>query len=64
VAFEGGQQSLIFPAITDSQGRAELKFPMPRLASGGADLVIRAKCPAGEDEIRYSLRAKSKPPTA
>ncbi|NDQ56603.1 MAG: DUF4198 domain-containing protein [Acidipila sp.] len=62
VAFEGTQQSLIFPAVTNSQGRAELSFPMPHLGSGGADLVIRAKCADGEDEIRYSLRAKSKPP--
>ena len=62
VAFEGAQQSLIFPAVTNSQGRAELSFPMPHLVSGGADLVIRAKCADGEDEIRYSLRAKTKPP--
>ncbi len=63
VAFEGAQQAVLFMAITDQQGRAELSFPMPHLGSGGADLVIRASSPGGEDEIRYSLRAKNRPPT-
>lgn len=64
VTFEGAQHPVMFMATTDQQGRAELSFPMPHLGSGGADLVIRATAPGGEDEIRYSLRAKNKPPTA
>ena len=64
VTFEGAQHPVMFMATTDRQGRAELSFPMPHLGSGGADLVIRASSPGGEDEIRYSLRARTKPPTA
>lgn len=63
VTFEGAQHPVMFMATTDQQGRAELNFPMPHLSSGGADLVIRASSPAGEDEIRYLLRAKNRPPT-
>lgn len=63
VTFEGAQHPVLFMATTDQQGRAELNFPMPHLGSGGADLVIRASSPGGEDEIRYSLRAKNRPPT-
>lgn len=62
VVFEGTQHPVMFMATTDLQGRAELSFPMPHLGSGGADLVIRASSPGGEDEIRYSLRAKNKLP--
>jgi hypothetical protein len=64
VTFEGAQHPVMFMATTDVHGRAELSFPMPHLGSGGADLVIRASSPGGVDEIRYSLRAKNKPPTA
>jgi hypothetical protein len=63
VTFEGAQHPVMFMATTDQQGRAELTFPMPHLGSGGADLVIRASSPGGVDEIRYSLRAKNRPPT-
>ena len=63
VTFEGTQHPVMFMTTTDQQGRAELTFPMPHLGSGGADLVIRASSPGGVDEIRYSLRAKNKPPT-
>jgi hypothetical protein len=64
VMFDGAQQPLSFTAATDPQGRAEVGFPMPHLGSAGADLVIRASSPAGQDEIRYSLRAKIKTPPA
>lgn len=62
VTFEGTQHPVLFMATTDARGRAELSFPMPHLGSGGADLVIRASSPGGDDEIRYSLRAKNRPP--
>ncbi len=62
VTFEGAQHPVMFMTTTDQQGRAELNFPMPHLGSGGADLVIRASSPGGVDEIRYSLRAKNRPP--
>jgi hypothetical protein len=63
VTIEGAPHPVMFMATTDQRGRAELSFPMPHLGSGGADLVIRASSPGGEDEIRYSLRAKNRPPT-
>lgn len=50
-----------FTVKTDSAGRAELAFPLPRMGPGGTDLVIRAKSPAGEDEIRYSLKPRARP---
>ena len=50
-----------FAVTTDSEGHAELSFPLPRLGPGGTDLVIRAKSPSGEDEIRYSLKPRARP---
>jgi hypothetical protein len=62
VSFEGAQRPFVFKTITDAQGRAEIGFPLPKFGPGGASLVIRASCVAGRDEIRYSLRAKSRQP--
>lgn len=62
VIFEGAQRPVQFMAMTDATGRAEMSFPIPRPGPGGAQLIIRAVSPAGEDEIRYSLRPKAKPP--
>ena len=52
----------IHEAGTDSDGRAQFKFPLPAAGIGGATLVIRAIAPSGEDEIRFYLRAKPKSP--
>ncbi len=49
-------------ATTDSAGRAQIKFLLPAAGIGGTTLVIRAIAPAGEDEIRFNLRAKTKTP--
>jgi Large extracellular alpha-helical protein len=61
VQLEGATGPVEFQATTDDAGRVDISFPMPRLGPGGTELVIRAKGPAGEDEIRYSLKPKSKP---
>lgn len=61
VSLSGAQGPVNFSGKTGRDGRAELAFPLPRLGPGGTDLVIRASCPAGEDEIRYSLRPRARP---
>ena len=63
VTVTGAKGPVEFTTMTDSAGHAELSFPLPRMGPGGTDLVIRAKCPAGEDEIRYSLKPKARPTT-
>ncbi len=62
VSFEGTQRPVQFMTMTDANGRAEMNFTIPRPGPGGAQLIIRAVSPAGEDEIRYALRPKAKPP--
>ncbi|HEX9759333.1 MAG TPA: hypothetical protein VGA40_00360 [Candidatus Acidoferrales bacterium] len=61
VKLDGANGPVEFRAAADDAGRVDISFPMPRLGPGGTELVIHAKGPAGEDEIRYSLRPKSKP---
>ncbi|HEV8383838.1 MAG TPA: hypothetical protein VGQ11_03125 [Candidatus Acidoferrales bacterium] len=61
VAVAGAKGPVNFAAKTDSDGRADLTFPLPRMGPGGTELVIRAKSSAGEDEIRYSLKPKARP---
>lgn len=51
-----------FTAITGENGLAQLRFPVPSIAAHGAELVIRATAEdSAADEIRFVLRAKSKP---
>ncbi|MGH9773347.1 MAG: hypothetical protein ACRD50_00185 [Candidatus Acidiferrales bacterium] len=59
VSFEGSQEPLHFAARTESNGRATLAFPMPRLGPGGAEFVIRARSGDNSDVIHYALRPKS-----
>ena len=61
VTVTGAKGPVDFSVKTDSAGRAELSFPLPRMGPGGTDLAIRAKSAAGEDEIRYSLKPKGRP---
>jgi hypothetical protein len=63
VTVTGAQGPVEFAGKTDHAGHADLVFPLPRMGPGGTDLVIRAKGPAGEDEIRYSLKPKARPTT-
>ncbi len=61
VTVTGAKGPVEFAVKTDSAGCAELAFPLPRTGPGGTDLVIRAKSPAGEDEIRYALKPRARP---
>jgi hypothetical protein len=64
VTVTGAQGPVEFAGKSDSEGHAEIVFPLPRMGPGGTDLLIRAKSPAGEDEIRYSLKPKARPPAS
>ena len=56
--FDDALEPARFTAQTDSWGRAELSFPLPRFSPDGGALVIRAVSAAGEDEVRYRLKAR------
>ncbi len=45
---------------TGANGEIELAFPMPRIGPEGGALVIRASSSAGQDELRYQLRPRSR----
>jgi hypothetical protein len=59
-SFETASPTEIHEATTGPDGRAQIRFPLPASGIGGATLVIRAVADAGEDEIRFQLRAKPK----
>ncbi len=56
----GTPQPFQFETPVDAAGKASLQFHMPRLGPGGAELVIQASAADGQDEIKYTLRAKPK----
>lgn len=51
-------------ARTANDGRATISFEMPRLTAADAALVIRTDSPAGNAQLRFSLRAKPRVPAA
>ena len=53
VVIQSPQGPITFAAKSDSKGRVELVFPLPRMGTGGAELIIKVP---GEDEIKYSLK--------
>lgn len=61
-SFDGATPPQTHHAETDSAGRAQIRFRWPGAGIGGTTLVIRAVAPAGEDEIRFNLRAKPRAP--
>lgn len=56
----GTPQPYEFSGRSNQEGRLELRFHMPPLGPGGAELQIQATSPEGEDEIRYRVRARQK----
>lgn len=58
----GEKENARFEANTGADGLAQLRFSVPKNASNGAELIIRANASASEavDEIRFVLRAKPK----
>jgi hypothetical protein len=64
VTLGGSHGPFRFAGKSDERGRARISFPMLVLGSAGSELVIRAATGAARDEIRYSLRARSRTPAA
>ncbi len=62
VSFEGAGPTVRLQAGTDPRGRVALTFPLPKLGPEGGQLVIRASGPAGQDELRYRLKPKTRQP--
>ncbi len=53
VVIQSPQGPITFAAKSDNRGRVELVFPLPRMGTGGAELIIKVP---GEDEIKYALK--------
>jgi hypothetical protein len=61
---EGALQYVRHSGTSDDQGRVKIEFPLPPLGKGDLALVIQAKTDAGKDEIRFTMRSRTKvPPT-
>jgi hypothetical protein len=64
---EGSLSGERHAGVCDDQGRVKIKFPLPPLGKDDLALVIHAKADSGKDEIRFSMRTRSKnspPPPA
>ena len=46
--------------VSDDRGRVRIEFPLPPLGKGNLALVIHAQADAGKDEIRFSMRSRTK----
>ena len=57
---EGALRDGTHSTKSDDQGRAKIQFPLPPLGKGDLALVIQAKADAAKDEIRFSMRTRSK----
>jgi hypothetical protein len=61
---EGALTDAKHSAQSDEKGRAQIQFPLPPLGKGDLALVIEAKADAVKDEIRFSMRSRTKPADA
>jgi hypothetical protein len=57
---DGAIEDRRYSDVTDSQGRARLRFSLPPLGKGDLTLVIRAATPSGNDELRFAMRSRVK----
>jgi hypothetical protein len=57
---DGAIEDRRYSEVTDSQGRARLRFSLPPLGKGDLTLVIRAATPGGNDELRFAMRSRTK----
>jgi hypothetical protein len=57
---DGAIEDRRYSDVTDSQGRARLRFSLPPLGKGDLTLVIRAATPSGNDELRFAMRSRAK----
>jgi hypothetical protein len=66
IQVEARVEGAVLPAAhagtTGSNGEVELSFAMPRMGPEGGALVIHAAGEAGQNELRYQLRARPKTP--
>jgi hypothetical protein len=60
----GAVQGQQFKGETAADGRTLLDFDMPKLGSGGAELVIDAVSGEAKAQLRFQLKAKAKVPQA
>jgi hypothetical protein len=61
---EGALQDDRHAGTSDQSGRLQLQFPLPPLGKGDLALVIQARMGAAKDEIRFTMRSRSKAPSA
>ena len=61
---DGAIEDKRYSEMTDSQGRARLRFSLPPLGKGDLTLVIRAATPSGNDELRFAMRSRAKSSSA
>ncbi|MDR3720063.1 MAG: hypothetical protein P4L00_00560 [Candidatus Acidoferrales bacterium] len=59
-AIEGAAQAARHAGVSDDRGRVRIEFPLPPLGKGNLALVIHAQADAGKDEIRFSMRSRTK----
>ena len=57
---DGAIEDRRYSEVTDSLGRARLRFSLPPLGKGDLTLVIRAATPGGNDELRFAMRSRTK----
>ena len=57
---EGALEDARHAGICDENGRLKLQFPLPPLGKGDLALVIHARKETVEDEIRFTMRSRSK----
>jgi hypothetical protein len=63
-AIEGALEDARHAGTCDENGRLKLQFPLPPLGKGDLALVIQARKEAANDEIRFTMRSRSKAPSA
>lgn len=57
---EGALENTPHHGTSDEQGRLRIQFPLPPLGKGDLSLVINAKTGSWKDEIRFTMRSRSK----
>lgn len=61
---DGAAHAAEFAAVTGGDGRVQLAFEMPQLASADVALVIEASHAGAKGQLKFQLRARSRVPTA
>jgi hypothetical protein len=57
---EGALEDARHAGTCDERGRLRLQFPLPPLGKGDLALVIQVRKEAAKDEIRFTMRSRSK----